>query len=145
MTVAGFTNLPKTLQKVWLVKFAFDSNCCDCSKQRNRCDEIIDLSERSIHSIDVGPLRRARIESRLELRRRRPTRQLMWQIDSSFFIEFEFIDHGHDSREAHLQSQAIKIAVTRLHDRRMQVRLAVISHATSKLVSDLNAATARQA
>src|SRR5687767_5700149 len=126
-------------------KFAFDCDCRDCSKQRNWRYEIVDLSERSIHSVDIGPARRARIEPRFELRRWRPTGQLMWQIDTSSFIEFEVVDHCHDSSKTHLKSKAIKIAVTRLHNGSMQIGLSMMAHATRKFVSDLNAASTRQA
>ncbi len=67
----------------------------------------------------------------------------MREIDACWFIELEFLNHLHDSGQAHLQPQPVEISVAGFHDCRMQIGLAVMAHATSKLVSDLNATAAR--
>src|SRR5687768_15743877 len=53
MFVAVITNCPDTFHKVWRVELAFNRDCRYCSKQRNRSNKIVDLSERGIDSMDV--------------------------------------------------------------------------------------------
>src|SRR5207237_8135860 len=114
------------------------------AQHRDRRHDVIDLPERGIDRVYILPVGRVRIETFFELRRGRPTDQLVRQIDPRPLIQVELVHHLHDALDAHPQTEAIEIAVARLGDRGAQLRRAVVAHAARELVADLYAAAAHE-
>src|SRR6476660_1153933 len=88
----------------------------NCSQQRNRRDDVVDLSERGIHRIDVAPLRISRLHTPFELTRWRPTYNFIRQIDARALVEVKLLNHLHDAVNAHLQSQTVEVTVAGMSD-----------------------------
>src|ERR1041385_301868 len=114
------------------------------SQQRDRSDDVVNLSEGSINRVDIAPLRIAWLHPALKLARRRPTHDFIRQVDAGAFVQIKFIDHLDDAVDAHLQTETIKIAVAGMNDRSLDIGSAVVAHATRKFVPDLNATAANQ-
>src|SRR4029079_142190 len=114
------------------------------SQQRDRSDDIVDLSEGGINRVDIAPLRIAWLHAALKLARRRPAHNFVWQIDAGTFVQIKFINHLDDPVDAHLQTETIKVAVAGMNDRGLDIGTAVVAHAARELVSNLNSAAANE-
>src|ERR1051326_1377571 len=109
------------------------------SQQRDRRDDVVNLSEGSINRVNIAPLRIAWLHPALKLARRSPAHHFVWQIDASAFVQIKLIDHLDDTVDAHLQTETIEIAVAGMNDRSLDIGSAVVAHATRELVPDLDA------
>src|SRR5690349_8818760 len=114
------------------------------SQQRDRSDDVVDLSKGSINRVDIAPLRIAWLHAALKLARRRPAHHFVREIDAGAFVQIKLVDHLDDTVDAHLQPETIEIAIARMNDRSLDIGSAVVAHATRELVPNLDATAANQ-
>src|SRR5882724_5705521 len=131
-------------QKMRGVEVTVNADTGNRSQQRHRGYDVVNLTERSIHRVNVSPLRVARLHPLFKLARRSPADNFVGQINSGAAVEIKFINHRLNSLDAHFQSQSVEVTVARLGNGRLDIRRSMVAHAPSKLVSDCDAATANE-
>src|SRR5213594_1507667 len=96
------------------------------ANQLDRRDRDRALPDRCKHGVKVLPYRIARIYPRLPLAARYCPSHLTGKIDFGLLTHTEARHPVVDHIDSHLESESIEIPVARVHDRRVDVRHAMV-------------------
>src|ERR1035437_9677784 len=117
----------------------------DGPDHRDRGDDDGVLTDRGIDGTDIGPFALILFKYQRHKRFRRIRDFFVRKINAGAMIISKSLNRLDDAVDAHLQSQAVKIAITRFGDRHGTHGCSMIAHASRELVADLDTAAACEA